>query len=66
MIPQILDGGGCLFAPGDSNQLADLIEYLLSNPEKAQELGAIARERCIANYSWDRMEEDLAGIFDVL
>ena len=66
MIPQILDGGGCLFDPGDSNQLADLIEYLLSNPEKAQELGAIARERCIANYSWDRMEEDLAGIFDVL
>lgn len=66
MIPEILEGCGYLSDPGNKYQLADLLEYILSNPEEAKESGRLARERCIVNYSWDRMEKDLAGIFDTL
>ncbi len=61
MIPEILDGGGCgvLVPPGDAAALGAAIERLASDPEKARELGAHARARCIARYSYASARRDL-------
>ncbi len=61
MIPEILDGGGCgvLVSPGDPVALGAAIERLASDPEKARELGARARERCVARYSFTSARRDL-------
>jgi glycosyltransferase involved in cell wall biosynthesis len=61
MIPEILDGGGCgvLVPPGDAAALGAAIERLASDPEKARELGARARARCIARYSFASARRDL-------
>ncbi len=65
-IPTVLDGCGYLTAPGDVEELALTIQYALENEEEATHKGAKARERCIAHYSWDAIEERLAGIFEGL
>lgn len=61
MIPEILDGGGCgvLVPAGDAPALGAAIERLASDLEKARELGARARERCIARYSFTSARRDL-------
>jgi glycosyltransferase involved in cell wall biosynthesis len=52
MIPEILDGCGVLVAPGDVGELARGIALLLDAPDHAAALGARARERCVARYSF--------------
>jgi glycosyltransferase involved in cell wall biosynthesis len=52
MIPEILDGCGVLVAPGDVGALARGIAELLDAPDHAADLGARARERCVARYSF--------------
>lgn len=43
----VLDGKtGLLYTPGVAVELADCVEYLLENPEKASELGRNGRLRC--------------------
>jgi len=64
MLPDILNGCCCLVDAGNINQLSTAIEYLLSNPDEARQMGLRARSRCIEKYSWDKMEEDLVRIFD--
>lgn len=61
MIPEILDGGGCgvLVPPGDATALGAAIERLASDPEKARELGARARARCVEHYSFASARRDL-------
>lgn len=61
MIPEILDGGGCgvLVPPGDAAALGAAIERLASDPEKARELGARARARCVDHYSFASARRDL-------
>jgi glycosyltransferase involved in cell wall biosynthesis len=52
MIPEVLDGCGVLVAPGNVDALARGIAELLDAPERAAELAARARERCVARYSF--------------
>ena len=52
MIPEILDGCGVLVPPGDVGELARGIALLLDAPDHAADLGARARERCVARYSF--------------
>src|SRR5262249_12833266 len=52
MIPEILDGCGLLVPPGDVAGLSQAIAHLLDHPDAAAELGARARERCVAEYSF--------------
>lgn len=66
MLPEILDGCGLIIDPGKIPQLAESINYILTNPAEANKMGLKARERCIEKYSWDRMEVDLCRIFDRL
>ena len=61
---QILDGCGLIVEPGDIDDLADKISFLLANEKKAEELGLKAREKCKDKFSFETAEEILIGIFD--
>jgi len=63
-LPKILDGCGWIVEPGNPDQLAASIAHVLSNPEKANEMGQLARKRCIEKYSWDALESLLVGVFE--
>lgn len=62
-LPEILDGCGWIVEPENPEQLAEKIQYVLDNPEEAEEVGNKARQRCIEKYSWDAMEEILLNVF---
>jgi glycosyltransferase involved in cell wall biosynthesis len=59
----ILDGCGWIVEPGNPDELARSIVQVLSNPEKAHQIGQLARKRCIEKYSWDALESLLIDIF---
>ncbi|MGA3359948.1 MAG: glycosyltransferase family 4 protein [Halobacteriota archaeon] len=63
-LPQILDGCGWIVEPGNPDELATAIAHILSNPEEANKIGQLARERCIEKYSWDALESQLVDIFE--
>jgi glycosyltransferase involved in cell wall biosynthesis len=52
MIPEILEGCGLVVPPDDVAALAQAIGYLLDHPDEAAGLGAKARARCVAEYSF--------------
>lgn len=59
MIPEILDGCGLLVAPSDVAALGQGIAPLVDHPDEAAALGARARERCVARYSFAAARRDL-------
>jgi glycosyltransferase involved in cell wall biosynthesis len=63
MIPEIVDGGGLLVAPGDVRGLAAALTRLLDNPAEAAALGRQGRARCEAHYSFHAAR---ARLFPVL
>ncbi|MCK4734615.1 MAG: glycosyltransferase family 4 protein [Methanophagales archaeon] len=60
---EILDGCGWIVEPDKLEELANTIQYVLDNPEEAEEMGWKARQKCIDKYSWDAMEKILINIF---
>ena len=54
---EIIDNGktGCLVPPTDSKALAETIEFLLSNPKIASEIGKNARKKTEKFYDWERI-----------
>lgn len=52
-LPEILDGCGWIVEPENPEQLAQAIQYVLNNPQEAEEMGRKARKKCIEKYSWD-------------
>jgi glycosyltransferase involved in cell wall biosynthesis len=62
-LPEILDGCGWIVEPESPKQLAETIQYVLDNPEAAEETGWKARQKCIDKYSWDAMEKVLVKVF---
>ena len=62
-LPEILDGCGLLVEPGNTNRLAEGIQYLLEEGDVAEELGEKAREKSVKEYSWDAMGKILSGVF---
>lgn len=50
---------GLLVKPGDANNLADMIEYLLKNPRIAQEFGRAGREKILDKYTWNKITKNL-------
>ncbi len=53
---------GMLFSEGDIAGLAAAIAHLLDQPAAAIAMGARARERVVANYSWARHCAELEGV----
>jgi glycosyltransferase involved in cell wall biosynthesis len=64
MIPAILEGCGVVVPPGDPPALAKAIGELLADPEGAAALGRLARERCVARYSFDAARATLFPLID--
>ena len=62
-LPEILDGCGWIIEPENTEQLAETLQYVLNNPDEAEEIGWKARQKCIENYSWDAMEKVLVEVF---
>jgi len=63
-MPEILDGCGIIVEPGNVDELAESISYLIENPEIAMEFGQKAREKCKKRYSFDALQIVLREIFD--
>jgi glycosyltransferase involved in cell wall biosynthesis len=63
-LSKVLDSCGWIVEPGNPGQLAASIAHVLSNPEKANEMGQLARKRCVEKYSWDALEAPLAAVFE--
>ena len=59
MIPEILDGCGLVVTAGDVAALAQGIAHLLDHPQQAAALGTLARERCVARYSFTAARREL-------
>jgi glycosyltransferase involved in cell wall biosynthesis len=66
MIPEILDGCGCLVPPGNVPALASALRRLLENTDEAAALGRRARERCDARYSFRAARATLFPLIDRL
>ncbi len=61
-IPEILGDTGYLVEPSSPLQLAEKIQWIFENMETAQEQGIKARERCVKNYSIERMASILSDL----
>jgi colanic acid/amylovoran biosynthesis glycosyltransferase len=66
-IPEILenDVDGLLVPPASANELADAVERLMDDPEKARRLGIAARRKVLAKYHLEHNVERLAEEFRV-
>lgn len=63
-MPDILDGCGWIIEPEKPELLAETIQYILDNPQQANETGQRARQKCIEKYSFDAMGKRLSVIFE--
>lgn len=58
---------GLLAKPKDVDSLVKAMDYLLSNPDEAQEIGMRARELVLGHYTWERSAEKLVEVYrDIL
>ena len=62
-LPEILYGCGYIVNPENFVQLAEKIEFVFKNPEKARKIGKKARKKCIKYYSWNSMDKVLVELF---
>ncbi len=62
-LPEILKDCGWIVEPENPEQLAKVIQYIFDHPEEAKVMGWKAREKCIAEYSYDAIEKVLVSIF---
>jgi glycosyltransferase involved in cell wall biosynthesis len=65
-IPEILKGVGYLTKPNSPEAMAEKIKYIFQNLEEANELGKMARARCIQDYSTDAMATTLSQLISGL
>ena len=65
---EILDGCGIIIDPicsiDDSTELEGNIKALIDDNGLAARYGALAREKCVEQYSWDQMEKKLLPVFE--
>ena len=64
-IPEVVADGrtGLLVPPGDPEALATAINTLISDPDRATELGVRGRERAVAEFSWDQVAAQTAALY---
>ena len=63
-IPQLLDRAGFLVDSSQPQQLAAAIREVLDNPDRAEAIGRLARQRCVERYSLEAMAAGLAPLFE--
>jgi colanic acid/amylovoran biosynthesis glycosyltransferase len=64
-IPELVEDGvaGLLVPPGRADLLADALEDVLRDPERAQAMGRAGRQRVVEQFDVDRSAERLAELF---
>jgi glycosyltransferase involved in cell wall biosynthesis len=64
-IPEVVQHGrtGLLVRPGDPAALAEAIDAVIGDPERAARMGAAARERA-ADYDWERVADEVRALYD--
>jgi glycosyltransferase involved in cell wall biosynthesis len=63
-IPEVLGPGGIIFKETVTDDLAQALEDLLASPERRRELGALAREFALRNYSKEVVAARYLAAFD--
>jgi len=65
---QIIDEEKCGISlnPRDIKSVAEAIKYLLSNPEKAKEMGAAGQNAVKEKYNWATQERTLLKLYKTL
>lgn len=65
-IPEIVDDGttGFLTNIGDVETIANRLEYLFRNPNKAEEMGIAGRKYFMENYSYEKFEQNMLETFN--
>ncbi len=68
LIRELLEGLGCglLVEPGDARALAEAMEYVLTHPAEAKEMGRRGREAVQRDYRWEREGEKLVTLYGQL
>jgi starch synthase len=54
-LPEVVEDGvtGFLVPPNDSQALADKIQWLVANPNRAREMGERGRRRVLEKFTWE-------------
>jgi len=67
-IPEVVAGGetGLLVPPDDPASLADAMNMLVRDPERAAEMGWAGRERAVAEFSWESVAAQTAALYGEL
>ena len=65
-IPDIVEDGvtGLLVPHGDVERLAEAVECLLNNPDRAREMGARGRDRVAKTFSFAQFQLQLTQILE--
>jgi len=65
-LPEIVEDGvtGLLFEPGNADELAQKIQFLIDRPSQCREMGERGREKVLREYSPERYYERLMTAFD--
>ena len=64
-IPEVVEGSvtGLLVPPDDPASLADALNMLVRDPERAAAMGEAGRERAVAEFSWDAVAAQTAALY---
>jgi len=63
---EYLDTFGAYARPGDAASLAEALETMLMDRERAQALGESLRQRAIERYSWVAAGEKIMDVYDTV
>lgn len=56
---EVVDGAGLTFRRGDSGDLAERLQFLISNPSVREAAARIARKRIEEQYQWQKIAEEI-------
>jgi glycosyltransferase involved in cell wall biosynthesis len=62
-LPEILKDCGIIIEPGNIEDLAENIKYILESPHTSHTMGKKARRKCIESYSYEAMARVLVPVF---
>jgi alpha-maltose-1-phosphate synthase len=64
-IPEVVEGSvtGLLVPPDDPASLADALNMLVRDPQRAAVMGQAGRERAVAEFSWDAVAAQTAALY---
>jgi glycosyltransferase involved in cell wall biosynthesis len=60
---EMLGESGCYASVGDAEALVEAVAELVRDPQRAEQMGATARARVIAEYSWDASASTLLDLY---